>query len=44
MAAEFVAKTARYEPRVRVKRVEWREGDAEEGLVKPKVVVEIVND
>lgn len=44
MAAEFVAKTAKYEPRVKVKRVEWYEGKAEEGEMKIKVVVEVVDD
>ena len=43
MAAEFVAKTAKYEPRAQVARVEWDQ-DAENGELKPKVVVQIVDD
>lgn len=42
MAAEFVAKTARYEPRARVLRVEWSESNISEGILIPRVVVEIV--
>ena len=42
MAAEFVAKTARYEPRARVLRVEWNESNMNEGILIPRVVVEIV--
>lgn len=42
MAAEFVAKTARYEPRARVLRVDWSESNLAEGILIPKVVVEIV--
>lgn len=42
MAAEFVEKTARYEPRARVLRVEWEQSDAQQGVVVPKVVIEIV--
>ena len=42
MAAEFVAKTARYEPRARVLRVDWNESNLAEGILIPKVVVEIV--
>lgn len=41
-AAELVAKTARYEPRVRVLRVEWDESENNEGILIPRVVVEIV--
>lgn len=44
MAAEFVAKTAKYEPRAKVKRVIWDEGQTVEGQMKLKVVVEIVDD
>ena len=43
MAAEFVAKTAKYEPRAQVARVEWDQ-DAVNGELKPKVVVQIVDD
>lgn len=43
MAAEFVAKTAKYEPRAQVQRVEWDQ-DAENGELIPKVVVQIVDD
>lgn len=42
MAAEYVAKTARYEPRARVLRVEWSESKTENGILIPRVVVEIV--
>ena len=42
MAAEYVAKTARYEPRARVLRVEWSESKMENGILIPRVVVEIV--
>lgn len=42
MTAEFVAKTARYEPRARVLRVDWNESNLAEGILIPKVVVEIV--
>lgn len=42
MAAELVAKTARYEPRARVLRVEWNEDGMTEGILIPRVVVEIV--
>lgn len=44
MVAEFVAKTAKYEPRARVLRVEWETGDAVQGELIPKVVVEIVEN
>lgn len=44
MAAEFVAKTAKYEPRARVKRVVWQEGQTADGEMKLKVVVEIVEN
>lgn len=44
MAAEFVAKTAKYEPRAHVKQVVWQEGQAADGNMKLKVVVEIVEN
>lgn len=40
LAAELVRKTQKYEPRARVKRVEWEEGEF--GALKPKVVIALV--
>lgn len=40
--AEYVRKTERYEPRVRVKRVDWSGLNAKEGIMTPKVVVSFV--
>lgn len=40
---EIVAKIRKYEPRARVVRIEWG-GDAVSGNIKPKVVVEIVEN
>lgn len=40
LTAELVRKTARYEPRARVSRVEWAAGD--DGMLIPKVVIELV--
>lgn len=40
LTAELVRKTARYEPRGRVSRVEWAAGD--DGMLIPKVVIELV--
>lgn len=40
---EIVAKIRKYEPRARVVRIEWG-GDAASGIIKPKVVIEIVED
>ncbi len=40
--AEVVEKTKRYEPRARVKRVDWGAGEAKTGNLKSKVVIEIV--
>lgn len=42
LAAEIIRKTARYEPRARVLRVEWTESNARRGELKPKVVIELV--
>lgn len=42
LAAEIVRKTKRYEPRARVVRVDWTAGDAPEGNMTPKVVIESV--
>jgi hypothetical protein len=42
LAAEYIAKTQRYEPRAEVNSVEWVEGDPEKGNMIPKVVIEIV--
>lgn len=40
--AEVVEKTAVFEPRARVVRVEWKEEDALHGAIIPKVVYELV--
>lgn len=40
--AEVVEKTARYEKRARVLRVEWLSSNAGQGNLMPKVVIEIV--
>lgn len=42
LAAEIVRKTARYEPRASVERVDWLETEQEKGKMIPKVVVSIV--
>ena len=42
LAAEYVRKTERYEPRARVSSVGWEAGKAPDGNMKPKVVVQIV--
>ena len=39
--AELITKTRKDEPRAKVKRVEWT-GDASSGIIKPKVVIDIV--
>lgn len=44
LTAEYVAKTAEYEPRVKVLRVEFTEEDAVHGTVAPKVVYTIVTN
>ena len=41
---EYVAKTAEYEPRVKVLRVEFTEEDTLHGTIAPKVVYTIVTD
>lgn len=40
--AEITEKTAAFEPRARVVRVDWVEDDALHGAVTPKVVYELV--
>lgn len=40
--AEVTEKTATFEPRARVVRVDWAESDAMRGVVTPKVVYELV--
>lgn len=40
--AEVVEKTAVFEPRARVVRVEWKEEDTLHGAIIPKVVYELV--
>ncbi len=42
LTAEYVRKTQQYEPRVRVKQVDYSAGDATGGQIKPKVVIEFV--
>ncbi len=42
LAAEYVRKTQKYEPRVVVTRVEWTGGKPSEGRMTPKVVVSFV--
>jgi hypothetical protein len=42
LTAEIVRKTARYEPRVRVLRVEWDDTQVGQGVLIPKVVIECV--
>lgn len=42
LAAEYVRKTQRYEPRARVVRVEWTSENSPEGVTNPKVVIELV--
>jgi hypothetical protein len=42
LAAEYVAKTQRYEPRAEVSSVEWIAGNPKEGNIIPKVVVGVV--
>lgn len=40
--AEVTEKTATFEPRARVVRVDWEDSDALHGIVIPKVVYELV--
>lgn len=42
LVAEYIRKTERYEPRAEVVSVEWIESDHKEGVLIPKVVIEIV--
>ena len=42
LVAEYVRKTERYEPRAKVARVEWTADKAANGLMIPKVVIELV--
>lgn len=42
LAAEYIRKTQRYEPRAEVVSVEWIESDYKDGVMIPKVVIEIV--
>lgn len=42
LAAEYVRKTQRYEPRARVSYVSFDKEDNPVGQIKPKVVIEIV--
>lgn len=42
LVAEYVRKTERYEPRTKVARVEWTADKAADGMMIPKVVIELV--
>ena len=42
LAAEYVRKTERYEPRARVSYVDYESNKTPEGFIKPRVVIEIV--
>ena len=42
ITAEIVRKTKKYEPRVEVARVEWDDAKAGEGILIPKVVLQVV--
>lgn len=42
LAAEYVRKTRKYEPRARVVRVEWTAENSPDGNLTPKVVIELV--
>lgn len=42
LAAEYVRKTERYEPRARVERVDWTQSNMRDGNMVPKVVVSFV--
>lgn len=44
MSAEYIRKTAMYEPRARVLNIEWVADESKQGSLKPKVVIEIVTD
>lgn len=42
LAAEYVKKTLKYEPRAQVARVDWTKSNAGDGNMIPKVEVELV--
>lgn len=42
LAAEYVRKTEQYEPRARVRLVDWTAGERPDGNVRPRVVIELV--
>lgn len=42
LAAEFVRKTKKYEPRVEVVRIEWDQSKEGQGILIPKVVLRSV--
>lgn len=42
LTAEIIRKTKKYEPRAQVTEVKYNTSDSEQGLIKPKVVVQIV--
>lgn len=42
LAAEYVRKTQKYEPRARVNRVDWTDGNSPDGNMTPKVVIDLV--
>lgn len=44
LMAEYIEKTAVYEPRVQVQRVDWLESDAAQGIMIPKVVYKVVSN
>lgn len=44
LSAQIVQKTARYESRARVVRVDWEESEQTEGALRPKVVIELVEN
>lgn len=44
LTAEIVEKTAEFEPRAQVLRVDWLESDAVHGEVIPKVVWQLVEN
>lgn len=44
LTAEYIEKTAEFEPRVQVQRVDWLESDAAQGIMVPKVVYKVVSN
>lgn len=42
LAAEYVRKTRKYEPRAKVTHVDWASIDSADGSITPKVVIEFV--